>query len=335
MGITCGYEYTTTGTDVEVNPIPEINITFGEITTGGYTTVATSTTGPPPATGYKIVPSAPPIYYDITTTATFTGMVEVCLSYDESQVNGPEENLKLWKFIPGWADITTHVDTVNNVVCGETTSLSIYAAVESIDTDGDGIADDIDNCPTIANTDQKDFDSDGQGDACDPDDDNDNFDDEMDMCPNTILPDVSIGTEGLKPNHYGGDTAWLGCSGSQILFCKPGENKGEFKFGLSPGTINIWTNQIGWSQECLLDGIVTYEGTSKPFFTNTDGDWLWDFIDRDNDNDGKSDNDDSMSEDGDNDGTPDWYKGKKASKQKGTSWFDRGKNRLKSLFSKP
>jgi hypothetical protein len=37
------------------------------------------------------------------------------------------------------------------------------------DGDGDGVPDSSDNCPTVANTDQKDADADGAGDACDPD----------------------------------------------------------------------------------------------------------------------------------------------------------------------
>src|SRR6185369_13593204 len=35
------------------------------------------------------------------------------------------------------------------------------------DTDLDGVCDDVDNCPTVANADQSDLDGDGQGDACD------------------------------------------------------------------------------------------------------------------------------------------------------------------------
>ncbi len=45
------------------------------------------------------------------------------------------------------------------------------------DTDGDGFADNVDNCVSIANPGQGDNDGDGQGDACDADDDNDGLDD--------------------------------------------------------------------------------------------------------------------------------------------------------------
>lgn len=38
------------------------------------------------------------------------------------------------------------------------------------DRDGDGISDSLDNCQTVANPDQADFDSDGEGDACDAND---------------------------------------------------------------------------------------------------------------------------------------------------------------------
>lgn len=41
------------------------------------------------------------------------------------------------------------------------------------DTDNDGVIDANDNCPTVANTDQANYDGDTMGDACDPDDDND------------------------------------------------------------------------------------------------------------------------------------------------------------------
>lgn len=54
---------------------------------------------------------------------------------------------------------------------------------ESSDVDGDGIEDENDNCPTIANPRQRDFDNDGLGNVCDDDDDNDDVIDTEDCDP--------------------------------------------------------------------------------------------------------------------------------------------------------
>jgi hypothetical protein len=58
------------------------------------------------------------------------------------------------------------------------------------DQDGDGVPDSQDNCPTVANPDQRDTDGDKIGDACDDDIDGDtlpNMDDPDPTTPNTIL----------------------------------------------------------------------------------------------------------------------------------------------------
>jgi hypothetical protein len=67
------------------------------------------------------------------------------------------------------------------------------------DSDGDGIIDSQDNCPTVANPDQIDSDNDSIGDACDncpelnnpfqEDSDNDGIGDACDNCPFTANPD--------------------------------------------------------------------------------------------------------------------------------------------------
>lgn len=69
------------------------------------------------------------------------------------------------------------------------------------DTDGDGIPDSIDNCPTVWNPDQLDTDGDGVGDACDNcptvwnpnqlDTDGDGVGDACDNCPTVFNPDQS------------------------------------------------------------------------------------------------------------------------------------------------
>jgi len=53
----------------------------------------------------------------------------------------------------------------------------------AVDTDGDGVPDGSDNCPSTANPDQADTDHDGLGNACDGDDDNDGVADGADNCP--------------------------------------------------------------------------------------------------------------------------------------------------------
>ena len=65
---------------------------------------------------------------------------------------------------------------------GGTNAGSVYVYAPNLDTDGDGISDDLDNCPAAPNPDQANADLDGTGDACDPDDDNDGIEDIFDNC---------------------------------------------------------------------------------------------------------------------------------------------------------
>ena len=53
------------------------------------------------------------------------------------------------------------------------TQSHIQCIIIVIDTDGDGVHDDLDNCPTVPNCNQENHDTDGEGDLCDTDDDND------------------------------------------------------------------------------------------------------------------------------------------------------------------
>jgi hypothetical protein len=95
------------------------------------------------------------------------------------------------------------VDPIGNIyVTGKSVdtggSLFEYATVkysEITDSDSDGILDISDNCRNVSNTDQLDTDSDGVGDACDPDKDNDSVSNNSDNCPFNANPD-QLNTDG-------------------------------------------------------------------------------------------------------------------------------------------
>jgi hypothetical protein len=74
-----------------------------------------------------------------------------------------------------------------------TAFLFLFFSSAFADTDGDGILDESDNCPAVANTQQIDTDSDGLGDECDADDDGDGVVDDQDAFPK--LPDYKDDTD--------------------------------------------------------------------------------------------------------------------------------------------
>ncbi|HEV2149355.1 MAG TPA: PKD domain-containing protein [Longimicrobiaceae bacterium] len=70
-------------------------------------------------------------YYDISTTATFSGPVSVCLSYDPAyyEASGTQPRLLHGETVDGtqqWVDRTTYVDPVKLLVCGTVASFSPF-----------------------------------------------------------------------------------------------------------------------------------------------------------------------------------------------------------------
>lgn len=183
-----GGTFTPPGEDVQVSPATGVNLTFDTVTTPGETTAASSGSGPALPPQFQLGATA--TFYEIATTAGYQPPVTVCLDYDPAQFTD-NANLKLLHYESGaWVDVTQAIHTETHVVCGSVTSFSPFVVAEpAADTDGDGIPDDVDNCPAAPNPDQADLDGDHIGDVCDPDRDGDGIVNEHDNCPDVSNPD--------------------------------------------------------------------------------------------------------------------------------------------------
>ena len=118
---------TEPGTNVPVSPGEGIAMTFGEVTGAGDTTVAVSDThaGGPPS-GFRFLGT----YYDISTTAGYSGTITISFPYDPATMTDKKEGrLTVFHYDPvaaQWENVTVSVDTVNHLVIASVTSLSWF-----------------------------------------------------------------------------------------------------------------------------------------------------------------------------------------------------------------
>jgi hypothetical protein len=132
----CVYTVNTPGGANVVVPLVDANgtsrgsATFGQVSSGNNTYIVNPFTPPVPVPGTFSIgnPNDPANYFNIYTLASYSGGVDVCLSYDENNIPGPETSLVLVHYNgSAWEDVTTSRDTVNNSICGHVSSLSPFA----------------------------------------------------------------------------------------------------------------------------------------------------------------------------------------------------------------
>lgn len=121
---------TQAGVDVVVQPegAPGVQLTFAEITTPGTTTVQAIAAGDAPTlpTGFSVDGA---VYFEISTTAEFTGAITLCLPYNPADFTNPAD-ARLFHGEDGvWVDVTTSNDGAGTI-CGSITSFSPFAIAE-------------------------------------------------------------------------------------------------------------------------------------------------------------------------------------------------------------
>ena len=119
---------TQPGSPVVVSPPDQtgntpVTLTFSSVTAGGNTTLTTSSTGPTPPAGLQL--GSPPVYYNLATTATFAGAIEICISTAGITFVGTPV---MYHFEGGaWVDVTDTARSTSTQICGTVTSLSPFA----------------------------------------------------------------------------------------------------------------------------------------------------------------------------------------------------------------
>jgi len=126
-----------TGENITVEYRTGASVTIAEVTLGGMTTF-NARAGPDTPQGFRPVGSC----CNISTTASFSGNVEVTLPYDPTNMTQQEEKtLKIMQWNETtltWTNITTRVDTQLNKITGQTPRLSLFAVMWRLGGDVNG-----------------------------------------------------------------------------------------------------------------------------------------------------------------------------------------------------
>src|SRR4030067_1892016 len=113
--------YTPVGLNVVVKPDVNVTITFDQVTSVGDTYVTNSQAGSSLPSGF--LHGSPRAYFDIWTTASYTGKVRMCFTYNDERYfgvgYGGERGLR-WLHVESgsFRDRTVALDVNNNFVCG-------------------------------------------------------------------------------------------------------------------------------------------------------------------------------------------------------------------------
>jgi hypothetical protein len=118
---------TNPGSNVTISPGNDVEIEIESVSNAGTTTVTASDTPPPEGIPSGIHIGGCWLYWDISTTATIGGSIEITLPYDPSLSDEIAETLVMYHWNGSqWEAVATTADTLNHTVTGTVTSLSPF-----------------------------------------------------------------------------------------------------------------------------------------------------------------------------------------------------------------
>jgi hypothetical protein len=116
-----------TGTNIAVQPHPNVHMQFSHVNTAGVASANPISIYPKPPGGIPFLG----MVFDIKTTAVFTGLVMVGVLFDGKGMSEKEKKkLRVYRNDPDkegkWEDVTSSIDTKNNIAYGATDHFSIF-----------------------------------------------------------------------------------------------------------------------------------------------------------------------------------------------------------------
>lgn len=231
----------------------------------------------------------------------------LAFNYLAGDVAGDEPTYQLYKWegatatvVPGVLDVAAHRISAADISEFSDWAIGNLGGSSTPDADGDGVADDADNCPSAANPDQRDTDGDGRGDACDAcadDPDNDADGDgacgNVDNCPTVANADQADDD---------GDGRGNVCEACPLDAANDVDGDGVCgdtdNCPVTTNTDQTDSDADGSGDACdpdddndgVADTADNCRFVANPNQSNSDGDTLGDFCDPDDDNDGVPDN---------------------------------------------
>lgn len=110
-----------------------VTVEFSNVSQAGATVVTTSSTGPATPAGFELVTN-PPTYFEISTTAMYSGNITVCINYGAlgltlSQV----QNLQFLHFVNGQTPgVAAATSVTGSEICATVTSLSPFVLADAV-----------------------------------------------------------------------------------------------------------------------------------------------------------------------------------------------------------